>query len=209
MMADFEEKVLRINVAKKLKWLLIFLLCVLLVGGGLCAVLLRTQIGEAVSYAREWDRIENNPSGIMSEYQKDGQTKEDDFFENLQITPPTTAAKASVAATALLLAFTLLALWILTAVWLYQSAALSGMNRLFWLVFGVLGHVFAVVLFLIVRSFIRKKCPVCGRFQSGTSHYCAHCGAAMHLQCPDCGEYCADEALFCHACGKRLHDLRR
>lgn len=65
-------------------------------------------------------------------------------------------------ATALLCGLLALAFWLLVAAWLYQAAVLSAMSGPLWGVLGLVGNVFAVVLFVIVRSFLRRKCPACG-----------------------------------------------
>ena len=51
-MEKAKEKIMRTNFWKKLKRLVILSICVLLVGGSVSALSLRTQIGEAVSLAQ-------------------------------------------------------------------------------------------------------------------------------------------------------------
>ena len=73
-----------------------------------------------------------------------------------------------------------------------------------WGVLGLLGNVFAAVLFVVVRSFLCRKCPACGRWQNQEAAYCSTCGSTMGRKCPDCGTGCSADARFCFACGAKL-----
>ena len=62
-----------IYTGKHLKQIIIAVLCVLLIGGGLSAVMLRTQIGEVVTTVQKWDDEE----GDKSEKHKDTREEQD------------------------------------------------------------------------------------------------------------------------------------
>ena len=97
--------------------------------------------------------------------------------------------------------------WLLIAAWLYQAAVLSGMNGLLWALLGLGGNVFAVVMFLLIRSFARKKCSSCGRWQKKGS-FCRACGVKLKKTCPTCGTECEADDVFCASCGSSLKDKK-
>ena len=57
-MAKMTEMIMRTNFGKKLKQMVILSVCVFVLGGGASALLLRTQIGEAVSQAQTWEQTD-------------------------------------------------------------------------------------------------------------------------------------------------------
>lgn len=132
--------------------------------------------------------------------------EEHDFFENMVVTKPTIAAIITVGATAFCGFLLLLLFWLLVAAWLYQAAVRSGMNGLLWMAAGMVGNVYAAVIFLLVRSFTRKKCHSCDVFLPRKTQHCPKCGAAMREKCENCGADCASGDQFCHLCGKQLHE---
>lgn len=209
-MSKIHEKIMKVQFAKSLKKLIILAVCVMLLGGGISAVMLRQQIGEVVSNAKQWEqKKENDGENYEGDRRQEGEGRhrgEDDFFENMVVTKPTTAAVITVGLTAFC-GFLFLALfWLLIAAWLYQAAVRSGMNGLLWLAAGMIGNIYAAAMFLLIRSFIRIKCPACGVFLSAKVQHCPKCGAVIHETCADCGENCAPGDQFCHTCGKRLHE---
>lgn len=218
-MHKIQEKIMQTNFAKRLKKLVILLVCVAVLGGGLSAVLLVPQIREAAVSARQWEqdrgsrrekddgdskhRDDKERQESDSGYRDDG---EHDFLEYMTIAPSTPIALIIAGVTGFLIWVIMLLLWLLIAAWLYQTAVLSDMNGTLWLIAGLLGNVFAVVLFWLVRSFIRVKCPSCGSFQHIEARYCTRCGAALHESCESCGADCASGNKFCRSCGKKLHE---
>lgn len=130
--------------------------------------------------------------------------EEYDFFDHTTITGQATAALFTVGITGLIDFVLLFLIWLSVAAWLYQAAVQSGMNGLFWLAAGLAGNVFAAILFLLVRSFIRVRCPSCGSYQQIKTRYCSKCGGALHTTCADCGTSCDAGDIFCNACGKEL-----
>lgn len=226
-MSKIHEKIMRANFAKWLKRLVIAAVCVALLGGGLSAVMLAPQIREAVSYSYEreqageyrsegWDngedfgehggREEERGHSERHPKREKDRDEEHDFFEKGIITKPSMAALITAGVTGLLMSALLVLFWLLVAAWLYQAAVLSGMSGPFWLIAGMAGNVFAAVLFLLIRSFIRVRCPSCGSFQRVETQHCTRCGAAFYEKCGSCGTRCAAADKFCHACGKELRE---
>lgn len=228
-MQKIHERIMQANYAKRLKKLIILIVCVTVLGGGISAGLLVPQIREAA--ARRWEqdrenRYENDDSDSGKrddedgrdnssekrddeERQRDGREGRDheeyDFFDHMAITGQTTVALVTAGITGLISSILLFLIWLSIAAWLYQAAVQSGMNGLLWLAAGLAGNIFADILFLIVRSFIRVRCPSCGSYQQIKTQYCAKCGTALHETCASCGASCAMGDTFCNACGKELH----
>lgn len=213
-MNKIHEKIMQADFVKSLKRLMLFAVCVILLGGGISAVMLAPRIGEVASGIRQREqdgeeyRKNRERDGESDEHEKkEGNSREEyDFPENMTITAPLTGAVITLGLTALCSFLSLFLFWILVAVWLYQAAVRSGMNGLVWLVVGMAGNVFGAIVFLLVRSFIRVKCPSCGSFLPVKAQYCSECGAAMYEKCTDCGEACAVDDTFCRTCGKLLHE---
>lgn len=218
-MPKIHEKMMQTDFAKKLKKLIILTVCVVLLGGGLSTAMLAPQIREAVSSARQWeqDREKRREQDDGETNRRDDEKRresdsgdrgneEHDFFDQMTVTAPTPAALTAAGLTGLLLMLFLFLYWLLVAAWLYQSAVLSNMNGMLWLIAGLIGNVFAAVLFGLVRSFVRVKCPSCGSCQHTKTQYCTKCGAALRESCESCGADCAPDDKFCHTCGKKLHE---
>lgn len=208
-MSKLTDKIMKINFSKKLKQLIIAVLCAALLGGGLSAFLLRGQIGEVITSVQEWHENEDSyhdetgsEESAYREAQKEHH-KEDDAFENIRISEPSVPAKIAVGVTGLLCTLAAVIYWLLIAAWLYKAAVLSGMNGLLWFILGLCGNLFAAILFHLVRSFKRQKCSSCGHYSSTAAKYCAECGAALTGKCPECGETVHPDDKFCPSCGKQ------
>lgn len=261
MMPKIHEKIMQINFAKRLKKIIISMVCVALLGGGLSTALLAPQIREAVSSARAWEqnrvqqiagsdgessqredsddesrRREDKERGDGESVQREDKERGDneasqrehkergddesgwrkdeeehdreeyDYFDHMTITMPSPAALIAVGITGLLVWVLMILYWLCVAAWLYQAAVLSGMNGLVWLMAGLIGNIFAAALFLLVRNFVRVKCPSCGSFSHIKTQCCTACGTAFHENCENCGADCAAGDKFCRACGKKLHE---
>lgn len=206
-MNKIREKVMQANFTKALKRLIIVALCVAVLGGGVSAFLLRTQIGEAVTYVQQEVKSGNEYDGLKEygnwygENRENRERKEHPDLENI-ITRPSAAAKAAAGITGMLCFLIGIGFWLLVAAWLYQAAALAGMHGFLWFLLGLGGNVGAAVLFLLVRSLIRKKCEACGSYLPVKAQYCTKCGAALSQKCPQCKAVCGKGDRFCHSCGK-------
>lgn len=208
-MSKIHEKVMKADFAKSLKRLIIFAVCVMLLGGGTSAVVLATQIGGAASAIRQREQDVEEYRGHGDREGKEGDGwDEHDFLDNMTITGPVVGALITLGLTALLESLFLLLFWLLIAAWLYQAAVRSGMNGLLWLAVGLAGNVFGAAAFLLARSFTRIKCPSCGACLPVKAQYCPKCGVALYEKCADCGEACAVDDTFCRACGKPLGAVR-
>lgn len=223
-MIKIHEKIMRADFAKSLRRLIILAVCVILLGGGISTAMLAPRIREAASgiRQREQDEREYREAGERDgeKYREDSEGdgdsdyregkerergEEHDFLENMTITTPTASAVITLGITALCCFLLLFLYWLLVAAWLYQAAVCSGMNGLVWFAVGIAGNVFGAIAFLLVRSFIRVRCPSCGAFLPVEARYCTKCGAAMYEKCTNCGEGCAVGDTFCYTCGKPLH----
>ncbi len=210
------EAVMNIKFKAIAKRFVLAALCVVLIGGIVSGVLLRTQIREAVALLRTetsssrqedqwtgWDQVGRSEEDHAG-HDADGH---DDWLENAvltgRITMPSTAAVVAVSVTALLCALLFTVYWLLAALWLYQTAARSAMHPLLWGLLGLVGNLAAVAAFLVVRGFLRVRCPACGYWQAA-SPFCGHCGTALEAKCPACGAVVKQNDRFCGACGEKL-----
>ncbi|MGN0169035.1 MAG: zinc ribbon domain-containing protein [Acetatifactor sp.] len=209
-MNKLKRELIKTNFAKLLKRWLVLALCVVLLGGGLSAVMLRPQIRDFVTAVQSMERKDDNwensqDKAAQKDLERDNDREEHHLPKELDITEPSLGAKITVGITVLLGCLIGAAFWLLVAAWLYQMAMLSCMNGLFWGLLGLGGNVFSVIVFFLVRSFIRQKCPACGHWQKKGS-FCRACGAEMYQTCPACGAECETEDLFCTSCGKMLNN---
>lgn len=204
-MLKIHEKIMRTDFAKMLKRLVIVMVCVTVFGGGISAGLLAPQVREAAADARRWEQDKENRYRNGDGDSGEWDNEEYEFFDHMTVTRPSTAALTAAGITGLTGSVLLFLIWLSVAAWLYQAAVRSGMNGLLWFTAGLAGNVFAAILFLIVRSFIRVKCPSCGGYQPIKIQYCVKCGAALYETCAGCGASCDAKDAFCKACGRELH----
>ena len=200
-MNKIKQKIMQTNFTKAFKRLLIAALCVAILGGGASVFLLRTQIGEIVSYARQEEMREDEKdsqteSGGLHGEEKDGKEQHDKEAYDKE---PHGNEHGD-----LLCLLAGVAFWLLIAAWLYQSAVLSKMHGLIWFFLGLCGNLAAVVAFLLIRSLIRKKCDACGSYQTMKAQYCVQCGAVLTVKCPECGANNEKGNHYCHNCGSSL-----
>ena len=209
-MEKITAKIMRINFPRRMKQLIIAVLCAAVLGGGVSAFLLRSQIGEVIAGVQSWHESEDgsrdeteNSAADRRESPKEPHHG-DDVFENIRITEPSTAAKVTAGITGSLCATAAAIYWLLIAAWLYKSAVLSGMNAILWFLLGLCGNLLAALLFYLVRTFLRKKCSSCGHYSSKSAKYCPECGAVLIEKCPECGEAVCTNDKFCPSCGKQI-----
>ena len=199
-MNKLQRKIKDASYGKIFKWWLILGLCAALLGGGLSAVLLKPQISEAVAAVRLMEE-EDQPE-TRREEEKQGHLKRHNL-EALNISEPSTAAKVTVGITGVLALLFGAFYWLLVAAWLYSAAEHARMHGLLWGLLGLGGNLFAAVLFAVVRSLLRSRCPSCGTWQKHTA-YCSDCGAGMERICPKCGAKNELNDCFCPVCGQKL-----
>lgn len=207
-MKKLTDKIMHLNFKKLWIRFLVICLCAALVGGGVSALLLRPQIGEAVSVLRLEEEDQEGQAG--EDRAPDGKRAEGekrDAFEkrlkHLPISEPSRAAKAAVGSTAAAALVLAAAYWLLTAAWVYRLAREADMNGLLWFLLTLAGNLGAAVLFFVLRSFLRCACPVCGAYQR-KGVFCRRCGEPMEQCCPQCGGKTGLHDRFCPTCGNKL-----
>lgn len=203
-MNNFLERMMAAGLNKKLARLVIFALCIALLGGGISVFLFRTQIGEAYDFVQATEENEQNDVSD-GRSRKECETFELNDLDQVIFTEPSPAAKVTVGITALFGLLAAIAFWILVALWLYQEAICSGMNGVIWLLAGLCCNVLAALAFLLIRSICRSKCPGCGQWQPVKAKFCTHCGKALYQVCPECESLCKVDDRYCSFCGKALH----
>ncbi len=75
-MRDFNRMIVETNFGRLAKRFAVFALCMLLIGGGLSGYALRTQIGEALDCARNWEKTERGDKGEKRTKKDGGLAKE-------------------------------------------------------------------------------------------------------------------------------------
>lgn len=197
-MNTLAEKIKNANFAKLFKRWLILALCIGLLGGCLSVLLLNPQLREAAAAMETHEQQTDNAEAQKPE--KHGEKRD---WEDLAISEPSTAAKVTVAVTVLAAGLFFCVYWLLFAGWICQKAWGAGMNGLLWGFLALLGNIPVGVLFFLMRSFLRRKCPACGRWQQKAA-FCRSCGSRFTRSCPDCGRACALEDRYCPGCGGKL-----
>lgn len=217
-MTKLKNKILRMNFAKFFRRFVIATLLAVLVGGIATGIAFRTQISEAVTYVRS----------VKAEGQKDG-AENHEWLENLHghehggaaweshiphfsrdlLTKPTKGAKIVLGVFGLLCVAAFGIYWLTVAAWLYQSAEKAGLHGLLWFLLALGSNLFAVILFLLIRSFLREKCAGCGKWQNRKNKFCVSCGAAMLTVCPGCETVCKTKDAYCSGCGRKLQDAEK
>ena len=193
------------------KRLLILSVVLALAGGFLSAVLLQPQIAQAWAleqsveqqyqqYAQQWDGQNGRQTYGRDWENWDRWDDWGDWEELSGITALSLPVKITLAGVGCVFLLLAMAWWLLMAAWVRQAAGRSRMNTVLWPLLALAFPVGALLVFLVVRSFLRRRCPACGQWQEKLP-YCAHCGTAMAGKCPACGASCRTEDKFCSACG--------
>ena len=201
-MEKLRQKILGLKFGPLVKRLVILTLCVALLGTVFAGVLLHPQITQAAQamedyrQAFEWDF-----RGYDSFY--DGHSGWGAILR--QVPAPSLPAVITLAVFTGILLLLFVILRLLVPAWLYQAATRSRMNTLLWPVLGVAGSVWALIPFLIARSFLRQRCSVCGTWQK-KALYCHACGKQLIAACPACGEHCDPDDRYCPQCGENLRE---
>ena len=215
-MSRLKEKVMGINFSKLGRRFFIAVILFAVMGSVLSGVLLRTQIGEAITVHQTMEQTDDHQYEFADEQRNrndaelDGEHKreyehEQDWEDVLkhQLTPISTGTKVALASIfGIGIAFAA-AYWLLVAAWLYQAAYRAKMKCELWLLAGLLGNVLAVLVFLLVRSFLRIQCSKCGSWQQ-KNRCCTDCGAALEQECPSCHTVIHGKNRFCPNCGKQI-----
>lgn len=204
MIEKLRQKILQAKFGPLVKRLVIVALCVVLLGTALSAALLRPQITQAISAAQLMEEYSGQEEWMFRE--QHGLCGFDDW-EGLfwHVAEPSVPAKVTLAVFAGALLLLSAAYWLLIPAWLYQAAKRSQMNGLLWPLLGLVLNLWALALFLILRSALRQHCAACGLWQRRGS-YCHACGKKLLVSCPFCREKCGPDSSYCPECGAKLHE---
>lgn len=166
-MKHWNEQILQMKFGKLAARLAILSICVVLLGGILCVVLLRPQMAQIASAVQQAGQND----GLRAE-RFPGWELWDDLQGIAEPAPPV-------------------------------KAALSAIGAVLWPLLGLFWNVWGLLLFLVVRSLLRRRCPSCGVWQQKAS-FCRTCGAKFHGTCPACGAECGRGDGYCSRCGTPL-----
>jgi hypothetical protein len=216
-MNKLRNRIMQIHFAKFFRRFIIAAVLAVFVSGIAAGFAFRTQISEVISYVhsvktekQEYDTSGERRQALIADHEAGrsefNREKHDDRFENIPITEPAAGAKIMLGIFGLLCLAVFGIYWMTVAAWLYQSAVRSGLHGLLWFLLALGGNVFAVILFLLVRSFLCEKCENCGKWQDRKHKFCVSCGAMMFDICPDCETACRSREAYCPGCGRKLHD---
>ena len=216
-MNRIKDKVMKVNFTRFFKIFIPLAIVLALLGGVATGIGLHETMSESVGHAWQQDddggRMEqgnhdgnyergDNGNGTALPYHEGRGSSDDDFMEGMVMMEENDDVMAIIGlyggGCLLLLAI----YWLAVAACLYQRATVSKMNGLLWLLLGLCGNVIAALAFVIIRSYIRQKCPECGSWQAAGRWYCTQCGAETGKSCPECGDLCGIDDKFCSRCGK-------
>jgi hypothetical protein len=215
-MTTLKARIMNKDFKKAAKIFIILSLIIIIFGGILTGLMFGTQANEVHSY---FNTLDNNfqegtqPNFPVGHYYNKYEDNDrywsgymhNDFFRSEQFTQPSTGAMIVLGTYLTLLTLLFIAYWLLITAWLYQAATKASMNGLLWALLGFFFNLYAVIAFLVIRSFIRQSCYSCGARQKPAT-YCIACGTAMKHQCSECGELTDPKDSFCSKCGKALKD---
>lgn len=190
----------RADFGRLVKRMVIVSVILALAGGILSAVLLRPQISQALALERNDAQWEGRDDGPWNEKNRDDW---EDLIGLDQITEPSRSVKITLGAVGCVFLLLALVWWLLMAAWVRKAARSSHMNAILWPLLSLVLPGAALLVFLVVRAFLRQKCPGSGQWQEKRP-YCGHCGTAMARECPACGASCRLDESFCPACGASL-----
>lgn len=206
-MSKLTNQIMKMDFPKFFRDFVIAAVIIVLLGGVVTAAAFRTQISEVIAYERTEDIAEQEGRDTPeAEHDDSREEKHHGDFEDLPLTRPSRDAKATLAIFGLVCLAAFGIYWLTVSAWLYQAAENTGFHGFLWFLLALGGNLFAVILYLLVRSFLCEKCSSCGKWQSRKHQYCVFCGMMMYEKCPDCGSTCNRNAWYCTSCGKRLHD---
>jgi hypothetical protein len=117
-----------------------------------------------------------------------------------------------------LLPLALLALWGYVLLWVYHDAEKHGMSGILWALLVFVGHIIALIIYLIMRGEkpVRKAeagpaptpaaecCPGCGKPVAAGHVFCPACGRPRQTVCPACKKPAEAGWKVCPYCGAGL-----
>lgn len=195
-MKHWKEKILQMKFGGVVKRLVVLSICVVLLGGGLAAALLRPQISQIASAMQQVEQRE----GPREERFHGWEGRDDPYG----ITEPALPVKAALLMIEAAFCALLAVWWLLVPAWLYQASKRARMNTLLWPLLGVVWSLWGTRLFLVVRSLLCQRCGTCGTWQRRAS-FCRTCGTSFQVACPSCGTACSPGDQYCNHCGAHLN----
>lgn len=206
------NRVMQTNFSKFFRRFIIAAIVAVLVSGIAAGVALRPQIHEIIAHEQTAVKTDTYDTAQQQTFEWDDAQTPGDWNEHhaawkeLQLAEPTTGAKVAAGLFGVICVVVFAVYWLTIAAWLYQAAVNTGFHGFLWFLLALVGNLLAVILFLLLRSFLRKQCGSCGKWQSRWSDYCSACGARLTQTCPHCGATCTPNARYCHNCGKPLQE---
>jgi RNA polymerase subunit RPABC4/transcription elongation factor Spt4 len=88
----------------------------------------------------------------------------------------------------------------------YRDASKRGMDPWLWATVATfVPNLIGVVVYLIVRTQVRRTCISCGKGLQGDFKICPYCGERQELLCPQCSEPVAADWKVCPLCEHALN----
>lgn len=145
------------NLKKSLVTLSVIAVCFVILATIILLIMFTPQIRE-IRNAEEG--IRNNAPLIVAPSKGDwyGYDMHPYLYGDFRITEPGTAVKISTGFITLSAAIIFFLIYLNIILWIYQAATKARMYPLLWVFLAIWGHIFTLILFVIVRSIIRKKC---------------------------------------------------
>ena len=203
-MSAIKEKIMHANLKKSLVTLSVIAVCFVILATIILLIMFSPQIRE-IRNAEEG--IRNNAPLIVAPSKGDwyGYDMHPYLYGDFRITEPGTAVKISTGFITLSAAIIFFLIYLNIILWIYQAATKARMYPLLWVFLAIWGHIFTLILFGIVRSIIRKKCPSCLSYVKTKEAFCSECGHSFVVKCKNWGNYCNKEDKYCHNCGTELN----
>ena len=198
-MKRWKDRILQMKFGRLVKRLTIFSVCVVLLGGILSAVLLQPQISQISSAVQQEEQIGSFRGEPFDHWEG--------WDDARGIAEPSLPVKAGLLAIGTVFCALFAVWWLLVPAWLYQASKRAQMNALLWPLLGLFWSLWGLLLFLVARSFVRRRCGACGTWQR-KAPFCRTCGAKFHVTCPFCGTDCSPGDQYCSHCGTALHDAK-
>lgn len=197
-MGTLQNKIMAMNCKKNLRNLLIAAVCFTILSIVLFSVMYAPQI-------KEMQNLENtfrsNISFAVYDYGYDSLPF---IYNGFQLTEPSSLVKAISAVICISAATISLLIYLNIIFWVFQASAKAKMNTALWVVLAICGNVFAMILFIMIRSMTRRKCPECQSYTRTKNQYCPECGHQFIIKCEKSGAYSEKGDKFCHNCGEEI-----
>ncbi len=103
------------------------------------------------------------------------------------------------------IAFALLIVLLLMARYVYHDAKSRGMSPVLWTLVAVfVPYLLGLIVYLIARTPLLRRCSSCGALSPNESAFCPKCGKPLRSRCPKCQFPLEEDHRFCPACGSTV-----